>query len=60
MMEDMMKQIEQASFNLGLNHMGNNIYKILVKNEVEPILARRIVKSTMEKFLLVNMKIWIL
>lgn len=49
MMEDMMKQIEQASFNLGLNHMGNNIYKILVKNEVEPILARRIVKSTMEK-----------
>ena len=29
--------------------MGNNIYKILVKNEVEPILARRIVKSTMEK-----------
>ena len=29
--------------------MGNKIYKILVKNEVEPILARRIVKSTMEK-----------
>lgn len=47
LMEDMMNQIEQASLNLGFNQTGNKIYKTLVKNEVEPILARKIVKSTM-------------
>jgi len=44
LMQEMMEQIEHASFNIGLNKVGEQFYRNLIKNEVNEKLARRLVK----------------
>ncbi|MFZ7104613.1 MAG: flagellar biosynthesis protein FlhF [Peptococcaceae bacterium] len=48
LMQNMMEQIENTSFNIGMNKIGEQLYDCLTKSEVDDKLAKRLIKRCFE------------
>lgn len=44
LMQNMAEQIDNSSFNVGINKKGEKLYQCLIKNEVDDKLAKRLIK----------------
>lgn len=53
---ELKKEIKYNQYNVGLNRIGEKMYSYLIKNEVEDILAKRLIKSALDEAPYANME----